>query len=220
MIKIEQSWQELLKDDFQSEYFRNLIKFIKQEYRSHTVYPPGPKIFNAFDSCPLEKVKVVILGQDPYHGPKQANGLSFSVSKDLALPPSLQNIYKEIEDDLGISVNKNGDLSRWAKQGVLLLNATLTVREGQAGSHQGKGWEEFTDAVVRKLSDEKTDLVFLLWGSYAQKKGEVIDEEKHYVLRSAHPSPLSAHRGFFGNKHFSKTNKFLILKDIEPIDWN
>lgn len=189
MIKIEQSWQELLKDDFQSEYFRNLIKFIKQEYRSHTVYPPGPKIFNAFDSCPLEKVKVVILGQDPYHGPKQANGLSFSVSKDLALPPSLQNIYKEIEDDLGISVNKNGDLSRWAKQGVLLLNATLTVREGQAGSHQGKGWEEFTDAVVRKLSDEKTDLVFLLWGSYAQKKGEVIDEEKHYVLRSAHPSP-------------------------------
>lgn len=220
MIKIEQSWQELLKDDFQSEYFRNLIKFIKQEHRSHTVYPPGPKIFNAFDSCPLEKVKVVILGQDPYHGPKQANGLSFSVSKDLALPPSLQNIYKEIEDDLGISVNKNGDLSRWAKQGVLLLNATLTVREGQAGSHQGKGWEEFTDAVVRKLSDEKTDLVFLLWGSYAQKKGEVIDEEKHYVLRSAHPSPLSAHRGFFGNKHFSKTNKFLILKDIEPIDWN
>ncbi len=218
-IKIERSWRSVLADQFDEKYFKDLTKFVRQEYITGTIYPPGEMIFKAFDSCPFNSVKVVILGQDPYHGEKQANGLAFSVNEGIPLPPSLQNIYKEIESDLGKKVERKGDLTRWSKQGVLLLNATLTVKAGMAGSHQNKGWEQFTDAVIKELSDRRNNLVFMLWGSYAQKKGEVINEEKHYILRSAHPSPLSAHRGFLGNKHFSKANKYLILNDLDPIDW-
>lgn len=218
-IKIERSWRAVLADQFDEQYFKDLTKFVRQEYSTGTIYPPGEMIFKAFDSCPFNSVKVVILGQDPYHGEKQANGLAFSVNEGIPLPPSLQNIYKEIESDLGKKVERKGDLTRWSKQGVLLLNATLTVKAGMAGSHQNKGWEQFTDAVIKELSDRRNNLVFMLWGSYAQKKGEVINEEKHYILRSAHPSPLSAHRGFLGNKHFSKANKYLILNDLDPIDW-
>ena len=218
-IKIDPSWKDALQDEFDKDYFKNLIEFVRHEYSLHTVYPPGNEIFRAFDWCSYDDTKVVILGQDPYHGPKQANGLCFSVHEDVDIPPSLKNIYKEINDDLGIEVPTHGNLERWAQQGVLLLNATLTVRAGEAGSHQNKGWEEFTDAAIQKLSDEKENLVFLLWGSYAQKKGQVIDQEKHYILTAPHPSPLSAHRGFLGCRHFSKTNKFLILNDIEPIEW-
>lgn len=218
-IKIERSWRAVLADQFDEQYFKDLTKFVRQEYITGTIYPPGEMIFKAFDSCPFNSVKVVILGQDPYHGEKQANGLAFSVNEGIPLPPSLQNIYKEIESDLGKKVERKGDLTRWSKQGVLLLNATLTVKAGMAGSHQNKGWEQFTDAVIKELSDRRNNLVFMLWGSYAQKKGEVINEEKHYILRSAHPSPLSAHRGFLGNKHFSKANKYLILNDLDPIEW-
>ncbi len=218
-IKIDKSWKIELSDEFGKEYFKDLIKFVRNEYRSQTIYPSGNQIFRAFDRCPFNKVKVVIIGQDPYHGPKQANGLCFSVSEDVSIPPSLQNIYKEIETDIGKKMPENGNLERWAEQGVLLLNATLTVRAGEAGSHQGKGWEEFTDAVIEAVSNRLEGVVFLLWGSYAQKKGEMIDKEKHYILTSAHPSPLSAHKGFFGCKHFSKANKYLILNDKEPINW-
>lgn len=218
-IRIDPSWYQVLEPEFQKPYFQNLRDFVKNEYQSSTIYPPGKLIFNAFDTTPFDDVKVVILGQDPYHGTNQANGLAFSVSEDIAIPPSLQNIYKEIHSDLKTPIKKTGDLSDWAKQGVLLLNATLTVRAHQAGSHQKRGWEEFTDSVIKILSDKKQHLVFILWGSYAQKKGAVIDPSKHLVLKSPHPSPLSAYNGFFGCRHFSQTNTYLSLHGIKPINW-
>ena len=218
-VKIEQSWKTRLQNEFEKEYFINLTNFVKKEYNSFTVYPPGRLIFNAFDKCLFENVKVVILGQDPYHGPGQAHGLCFSVKDGVAFPPSLNNIYKEIHNDPGTSMPDSGNLERWAEQGVLLLNATLTVRAGQAGSHQNKGWELFTDEVVRLVANEKSHVVFILWGSYAQRKGETIDRAKHLVLESPHPSPLSASRGFFGNKHFSKANTYLVEHGMEPVEW-
>lgn len=219
-VKIEPSWKQALKSEFDEEYFRSLTGFVRSEYTTTTVYPPPKFIFNAFALTPFDKVEVVILGQDPYHGPHQANGLAFSVNDNIPLPPSLQNIYKEIATDLGRKTkNANGNLERWAKQGVMLLNATLTVKAHQAGSHQNKGWEKFTDAVIRVLSDKKEHLVFILWGNYAQRKGAVIDQTKHLVIRSAHPSPLSAYNGFFGSKPFSKTNTYLIENGKTPIDW-
>lgn len=218
-VRIEESWKQRLQTEFDQSYFEQLTRFVHQEYATHTVYPPGKQIFAAFDSCPFEQVKVVILGQDPYHEPRQAHGLCFSVNDGIPFPPSLQNIFKEIESDLGIPVPASGDLTRWAQQGVLLLNATLTVRAHQAASHQGKGWETFTDAVIHKLAEEREHLVFILWGSYAQRKGEFIDSRRHLVLKSPHPSPLSAHRGFFGNHHFSQTNRYLASHGITPIQW-
>lgn len=218
-IKIDKSWKSALKDEFEKPYFKELAAFVKKEYKAGTVYPHPAKIFSAFDICPVDKVKVVIIGQDPYHGPNQANGLAFSVNDNIAIPPSLQNIYKEIEADVGREMSKNGNLERWAEQGVLLLNATLTVRAGFAGSHQKKGWEEFTDAVIKYLSGEKENLVFMLWGAYAQKKGEVIDKTKHLVLATTHPSPFSADKGFLGSRHFSKANAYLIMHGEKPIDW-
>lgn len=218
-VRIEESWKQRLQTEFDQSYFEQLTRFVHQEYATHTVYPPGKQIFAAFDSCPFEQVKVVILGQDPYHEPRQAHGLCFSVNDGIPFPPSLQNIFKEIESDLGIPVPASGDLTRWAQQGVLLLNATLTVRAHQAASHQGKGWETFTDAVIHKLAEEREHLVFILWGSYAQRKGEFIDSRRHLVLRSPHPSPLSAHRGFFGNHHFSQANRYLASHGITPIQW-
>ncbi len=205
--------------EFTRPYFTTLIDFVKQEYQTQTVYPPGKEIFNAFDACDFSDVKVVILGQDPYHGAGQANGLCFSVHDGIRIPPSLVNIFKEIHADLGKPIPATGNLERWARQGVLLLNATLTVRASSPGSHQNKGWETFTDAVIRHISDERQHVVFLLWGSYAQKKGEVIDRSKHLVLMSPHPSPFSADRGFFGNKHFSKTNEYLVKQGLTPIEW-
>ena len=218
-VKIGQKWKEVLGDEFDKNYFRELTNFVKQEYQTKTIYPPASKIFAAFDSTPFDEVKVVILGQDPYHGPNQANGLSFSVNDGIKFPPSLQNIYKELNEDLGNEIPTSGDLSHWAKQGVLLLNATLTVEATKAGSHQKKGWETFTDSVIEKLNQEKENIVFILWGSYAQKKGAKIDRKKHFVIESAHPSPLSVYRGFWGSKPFSKTNEFLISKNITPINW-
>ena len=218
-IKIESGWKEHLKDEFEKPYFTDLTKFVKAEYTTQKVYPPGKLIFNAFEKCPFDKVKVVILGQDPYHEPGQAHGLCFSVPDGISLPPSLQNIFKEIRNDLDIPIPKSGNLERWAEQGVFLLNATLTVRAHQAGSHQKKGWETFTDYVIRMLSDSGEHLVFLLWGAYAQRKGELINANKHLVLSSVHPSPLSAHRGFFGNHQFSKTNEYLFAYGKEPIKW-
>lgn len=218
-VKIEQSWKEVLQPEFDEDYFAQLTDFVRSEYRQHTVYPPGPLIFNAFNSCPFNDVKVVLLGQDPYHEPDQAHGLCFSVNDGVAFPPSLLNIFKELNADLGVPVPTTGNLSRWARQGVLLLNATLTVRAHQAGSHQGKGWERFTDAVIRLLSQQREGLVFMLWGGYAQKKAELIDPQRHLILRSAHPSPLSAYRGFFGNHHFTLTNDYLIKHGKEPISW-
>ena len=218
-VKIEQSWKEQLQGEFEKEYFAQLVGFVKQEYRQTTVYPPGPYIFNAFERCPFDKVKVVILGQDPYHEPGQAHGLCFSVQDGTPFPPSLVNIFKEIESDLGKPVPKSGNLNRWAEQGVLLLNATLTVRAHQAGSHQNKGWETFTDAVIHKLAASRQHIVYMLWGSYAQRKVGFIDATRNLVLKSAHPSPLSAYRGFFGNKHFSKANTYLIATGQTPIDW-
>jgi uracil-DNA glycosylase len=218
-VKIEPGWKSKLSPEFQKEYFIRLADFIKNEYRIATIYPPGSLIFNAFDICPFEEVKAVIIGQDPYHGPGQAHGLCFSVREGVEFPPSLINIFKEIESDLGIPEPSSGNLTRWARQGVLLLNATLTVRSHQAGSHQKKGWEEFTDYVIRVLNDQKNNIVFFLWGAYAQKKGESIDRTRHLVLESVHPSPLSASKGFFGNKHFSRCNDYLIRNGIEPIDW-
>lgn len=219
MVRIDESWKEMLSEEFEKDYFKHLTAFVREEYKARTIYPPGKYIFNAFDLCPFDKVKVVILGQDPYHGPYQAHGLCFSVNDGIEYPPSLQNIFKEIYYDLGISPPLTGNLTRWAEQGILLLNATLTVRAHEAASHQNKGWEEFTDAAVRQLAEKKENLVFILWGAYAQKKGAFIDRQKHLVLSSAHPSPLSAHRGFFGNKHFSRTNEFLTSKGISPIQW-
>jgi uracil-DNA glycosylase len=218
-VKIAPSWKSKLDSEFQKPYFEQLIQFVKQEYQHNTVYPPGKEIFRAFDYVDFHDLKVVIIGQDPYHGPGQANGLCFSVHEGVGMPPSLKNIFKEIQHDLGKPIPKNGELERWARQGVLLLNATLTVRASSPGSHQNKGWESFTDAVIRKISDEKSNIVFLLWGAYAQKKGEIIDRNKHLVLMSAHPSPFSADRGFFGCKHFSKTNEYLKSKGIKEIDW-
>jgi uracil-DNA glycosylase len=218
-VRIEPGWKLKLEKEFEKEYFIRLSQFVKEEYRTNTVFPPGSLIFNSFDLCPFEKVKVVIIGQDPYHGPGQAHGLCFSVREGVEFPPSLKNIFKEIESDLGLKPGQNGDLGRWARQGVLLLNATLTVRAHMAGSHQKKGWEEFTDAVITALNRDRNNLVFFLWGAYAQKKGESIDRKRHLVLESVHPSPLSASRGFFGNKHFSSCNNYLIEKGIEPIDW-
>jgi uracil-DNA glycosylase len=218
-VKIETTWKSKLKDEFEKEYFIKLSEFVKTEYKSKIIYPSGGLIFNAFNLCPFRNIKVVIIGQDPYHGPGQAHGLCFSVREGVDFPPSLINIFKEIEFDLGLSRPASGNLERWAKQGVLLLNATLTVRAHQAGSHQKKGWEQFTDSVISTLNKEKQNIVFFLWGAYAQKKGESIDRSKHLVLESVHPSPLSASRGFFRNKHFSKCNDYLIENGIEPIDW-
>lgn len=218
-VQIENSWKERLADEFEKPYFKELTDFVRQEYKTQTCYPPGGLIFNAFNLCPFNQVKVVIIGQDPYHGPGQAHGLCFSVNDGIPFPPSLQNIFKEIQADLGKEVPVSGNLTRWAEQGVLLLNATLTVRAHQAASHQRHGWEEFTDAVIRKLSQERDHLVFILWGAYAQKKGAVIDRERHLVLTSAHPSPLSAYHGFFGNKHFSLTNAYLEQYGKTPINW-
>ncbi|WP_266205319.1 uracil-DNA glycosylase [Pontibacter kalidii] len=218
-VKIEESWQNVLQDEFEKPYFKELVSFVKDEYTSQKVYPPGNQIFNAFEMCPFDKVEVVILGQDPYHGPNQANGLAFSVSDKVRTPPSLLNIFKEIKSDLGKDLPPNGNLERWAEQGVLLLNATLTVRAGDAGSHQKKGWEEFTNAVVQKVNELKENVVFMLWGAYAQKKGAFIDERKHLVLKAAHPSPFAADRGFFGSRHFSKANAYLEQHGKKPIDW-
>lgn len=218
-VRIEPSWKPHLQDEFNQPYFEQLTKFVKEEYQSKKVYPPPSRIFYAFEKCPWEKIKVVILGQDPYHGPNQANGLCFAVNLGVALPPSLINIFKEIKTDTGEEPLPNGDLTPWAEQGVLLLNATLTVIAGRAASHQGKGWEEFTDAVIKKVSEEKEHVVFILWGNYARKKRVLIDTSKHLVLESAHPSPLSAHNGFFGNHHFSKTNDYLAQLEMEQIKW-
>ena len=219
-VKIEKTWKNQLEKEFEKDYFSKLTQYVHDEYRHHTVYPEGKLIFNAFDHCPFDQVRVVILGQDPYHEPGQAHGLCFSVREGIALPPSLQNIFKEIHADEGYEPFKSGNLERWANQGVLLLNATLTVRAHQAGSHQNKGWETFTDAVIHALAEKRTGLVFILWGSYAQKKGDFIDGRKHLVLKSVHPSPLSAHRGFFGNKHFSVANEYLMSQGLTPIDWH
>jgi len=218
-VKIEPSWKERMAEEFGKPYFQKLSAFVREEYQKYKIYPPGGKIFNAFDSCPFDQVKVVILGQDPYHGPNQANGLAFSVSNGVPIPPSLKNIYKELKADLGVEPPGHGNLERWAHQGVLLLNATLTVRRGAAGSHQGKGWELFTDAVLRILSERQQGLVFILWGAYAKRKGALIDRSKHYVIESAHPSPLSATSGFFGSRPFSKANAYLESKGKKPIDW-
>ncbi|MBA4849907.1 uracil-DNA glycosylase [Emticicia sp. BO119] len=219
-VRIAESWKAKLNQEFQKEYFKSLIEFVRNEYKNGVCYPPGKLIFNAFDKCSFEDTRVVILGQDPYHGAGQANGLCFSVNDGIPSPPSLINIFKEIHDDLGKPIPKTGNLERWAKQGVLLLNATLTVRAGQAGSHQGKGWEQFTDAVIECLNDEKDSIVFLLWGKYAQVKGKIIDDRKHFVLRAKHPSPMAAnYGGWFGNKHFSQANNYLKSRGLEPIDW-
>lgn len=220
-VRIEESWKEVLLSEFEKEYFKDLANFVKEEYKNHTVYPPGGKIFEAFNKTPFNKVRVVIIGQDPYHGKGQANGLSFSVSEGTKLPPSLQNIFKEIKNDLG-KESKNcltGDLSSWAEQGVLLLNATLTVRQSSPGSHQKKGWETLTSSVIEKLSEKKNGLVYILWGKYAQEKGVKINTLNNLVLKAAHPSPFSADNGFFGCKHFSRTNEYLVKNGETPIEW-
>ena len=218
-VRIEESWRSHLQGEFDKPYFATLTQFVRSEYATRQIFPPGRQIFNAFDLCPFDHVKVVIIGQDPYHDDGQANGLCFSVNPGTPFPPSLQNIFKEISDDLGRPMPTDGDLSRWARQGVLLLNATLTVRAHQAGSHQGKGWEQFTDAVIRELSTRREHLVFMLWGSYAKAKGAQIDTSRHCILTAAHPSPLSAYRGFFGCHHFSLANAYLTSHGLTPIDW-
>ena len=216
-VKIEKSWKEVLKQEFEKKYFLELINFVKSEYKKYRIFPKGKDIFNAFSHCPFNDVKVVIIGQDPYHGENQAHGLCFSVNEGVKIPPSLKNIFKEINADIGKEISKSGNLERW--KGVLLLNSILTVRENKAGSHQKVGWETFTNEVIKVISDKKENVVFLLWGAYARKKGEIINKEKHLVLESVHPSPLSAYGGFFGNNHFSKTNKFLKEKNLTPINW-
>lgn len=218
-VKIENSWKEVLKKEFEKDYFVKLANFVREEYSKRVVFPPAGLIFNCFELCPFNNTKVVILGQDPYHGEGQAHGLCFSVNQGVDFPPSLINIFKEIKSDLGLEISKSGDLTRWAKQGVLLLNATLTVRKNSAGSHQKQGWEEFTDRVIQTISENKKNVVFILWGAYAQSKKNLIDQSKHLILASPHPSPLSAHRGFFGNKHFSKANQYLKSKGMAEIDW-
>jgi uracil-DNA glycosylase len=218
-VKIAESWKVRLEKEFSKKYFLELVDFVKAEYGNHKVFPKGQQIFSAFDHCSFDDLKVVIIGQDPYHGDGQANGLCFSVNDGTKMPPSLVNIFKEIKEDLGKEFPASGNLQRWASQGVLLLNATLTVRAQSPGSHQNKGWELFTDAVIKTISDQKEGVVFLLWGAYAQRKGEIIDGNKHKILSSAHPSPFAANRGFFGNKHFSLTNSYLENKGLQPIDW-
>lgn len=218
-VKIEQSWKEALHSEWDAPYFGELTDFVRRAYGAVTVYPPASKIFAAFDATPFDKVKVVILGQDPYHGPGQANGLCFSVAPDVRQPPSLVNIFKEIRDDLGVEPLPDGDLSRWARQGVLLLNSTLTVEAHRPASHQGRGWERFTDAAIAALSQQREGIVFILWGNYAISKGAAIDRSRHLVLASAHPSPFSANRGFFGNHHFSRANAYLAAHGQSPIDW-
>lgn len=218
-VRLEISWKVRLGREFEKPYFKRLADFVRREYETKTVYPSPKHLFAAMDAVPFERVRVVVLGQDPYHGPGQAHGLSFSVPRGMPKPPSLQNIFKEIKSDLELPVPEDGNLQHWAEQGVLLLNATLTVEAGHAGSHQGKGWEEFTDAIVRQLNECRSGLVFLLWGAYAQKKGAYLDRDKHLVLEAPHPSPLSAHNGFFGCRHFSKTNAYLLSKGQEPIRW-
>lgn len=218
-VKLEKSWKELLSSEFKKPYFKTLTDFVRNQYQTSQVYPPAKLIFNALDSLPVDKVKVIILGQDPYHGRGQAHGLSFSVPDGVSLPPSLQNIYKELEADLGMPRSTSGNLNRWVEQGVLLLNATLTVQANQAGSHQNKGWEIFTDAIINALATKKEHLVFVLWGAYAQKKGSLIDTKKHLVLKSPHPSPFSAYNGFFGSRPFSKTNTYLVGVGLDPINW-
>ena len=220
-VRIDNSWKRVLQTEFDKSYFAELVGFVRNEYKAGTVYPPARLIFNAFDSCPFDNVRVVIIGQDPYHGVGQAHGLSFSVNDGVPLPPSLVNIYREISDDLHITPYDSGNLVRWAKQGVMLLNATLTVRAASPGSHQNRGWEQFTDAVIRTVSEQRTNVVSLLWGNYARQKGAKIDRAKHLVLESGHPSPMSANKGYwFGNKHFSQTNSYLISKGLQPIDWH
>ena len=218
-VRIEDSWKRRLQPEFNKPYFEKLVAFVKQEYARYTVYPPGHLLFYAFDTCPFDKVKVVIIGQDPYHEPGQYYGLCFSVLDGVPFPPSLVNIFKEVQNDLGKPVPRSGRLERWSNQGVLLINSILTVRAHQAGSHQGKGWEEFTDAVIKRINDEKENVVFMLWGAYAQKKGAFIDRTRHCVLTAQHPSPLSADRGFFGCKHFSKANEYFRSKGLPEIDW-
>lgn len=220
-VQMEPGWKQVLASEFESEYMQQLREFLKREkQQGKTVYPPGSEIFNAFNHAPFDQVKVVALGQDPYHGPNQAHGLCFSVRKGVKIPPSLINIYKEIEQELNVSMPDHGNLEGWADQGVLLLNATLTVQAGQAGSHQNKGWEKFTDAAIDRLNRQRDGLVFFLWGSSAQKKGKIIDRNRHLVLEAPHPSPLSAHRGFFGCGHFARANEYLIEQGKEPIDWS
>ena len=217
-VRIEPSWKDALAEEFVQEYFKDLSSFVREEYLTQKVYPPPKEVFRAFDLCPFDQVKVVIVGQDPYHGKGQANGLSFAVDTSVRNPPSLQNIFKEIQNDLGVTPKNSGDLSRWAKQGVLMLNAVLTVRAGAPASHKGHGWEEFTDAVISKLDEQKEHIVYMLWGKYAQEKGANIDREKNLVLTSGHPSPYSAHL-FHGNHHFSQCNKYLKEHDEKPINW-
>ncbi len=218
-VRINPSWERQLAAEWDAPYFKTLTDFVRDSYGRTTVYPPAGRIFAAFDACPFDEVKVVILGQDPYHGPGQANGLCFSVADGVEMPPSLVNIFKEVSDDTGAPMPATGNLERWARQGVLLLNATLTVEAHRAGSHQGRGWEEFTDAAVRRLATEREGLVFMLWGSFAQRKGAFIDRQRHLVLSSPHPSPLSAYRGFFGNHHFSQANAYLRAHGKEPVVW-
>ena len=218
-VKLEASWKELLKEEFDKPYFKNLTDFVRSEYQKSTVYPPAKFIFNALDSLPVDEVKVVIIGQDPYHGPGQAHGLSFSVPNGVTPPPSLKNIYKELQSDLGVKPKTSGNLESWVEQGVLLLNATLTVRANQPASHQNQGWELFTDAIIHRLANQKENLVFILWGNYAQKKGSFIDTNRHLVIKSPHPSPFSAYSGFFGSRPFSQTNTFFNLHSITPIIW-
>ncbi|MEE1103472.1 MAG: uracil-DNA glycosylase [Alistipes sp.] len=218
-VKISESWKNLLQEEFDKPYFEELTRFVKSEYSAGQVFPAGRNIFRAFDKCPFDKLKVVIIGQDPYHGVGQANGLCFSVDDGVQYPPSLQNIFKEIHDDIGSPIPSSGNLDRWAEQGVLLLNAVLTVRAHQAASHAGRGWEQFTDAVVRTIAQRKEGVVYMLWGNYAQRKGQIADPERNLILKSVHPSPLSVYRGFFGCKHFSKANDYLIQQGKEPIVW-
>jgi uracil-DNA glycosylase len=218
-VKIEKSWAHELTSEFEKEYFKNLASFIHKEYLNKKIYPKPENIFRAFDLCPFNKTKIVIIGQDPYHGPNQSHGLCFSVQKGIQNPPSLKNIFKEIENDLKIKMSTSGDLSSWAKQGVLLLNATLTVIANQAGSHQQKGWEKFTDSVIKTISNKKENIVFILWGSFAQSKEILINTKKHLILKAPHPSPLSSYRGFFGCKHFSKTNQYLRKNNLKEINW-
>lgn len=218
-VRVEEGWRKALADQWEAPYFGELARFVYDEYRNGTVYPPASQVFAAFDACPFEDVRVVILGQDPYHGPGQANGLCFSVNPGVRMPPSLVNIFREVSDDTGAPFPADGNLDRWARQGVLLLNATLTVREHLAGSHQRRGWETFTDAAIKALSDRREHIVFLLWGSYAISKRGLVDETRHLVLTSPHPSPLSAHRGFFGNHHFSRANRYLSLHGLQPVKW-
>jgi len=218
--EIETSWKAALKDEFNSEYFSDLKRFLKQEKEVHTIYPAGQNIFSTFNKTPIDSVKVVILGQDPYHGPGQANGLSFSVNPEIKIPPSLKNVYKELNTDIGMRIPTSGDLSTWAEQGVLLLNSVLTVRAHEAASHKNKGWEKFTDSVIREISNRRENVIFILWGNYARKKGQHIDTSKHHLITSAHPSPLSAHNGFLGSKPFSKTNSILSSLNKQPIQWD